>query len=246
MKVLKDMDLCELADGDEPFFNAGLPDVFIGITIDLHAQEGLRNAIIRNGRSAALGASPGWLPKVTHPSEPCEVRRGPVVLGPSGTGRTAVVQTFVKGLAEDRGRHPSMAMNPKAIPSSQMFGTVDRSSNDWTGGLFSSLRRLACTRTNERVWIGLDGPVDAIWIENLDSVLGNDRNLASADGARLPMPATVKLSFPLGSLGHASPATISAAGVISVPSPVRARCRFAMRWAKKVISPQSMETLTVS
>jgi dynein heavy chain len=95
-----------------------------------------------------------------------------------------VIRIFVKALAEDPGSHHIMAMNPKAIPFSRMFGTVDPSSNDGTRGLFLSLRRLACKRTNERAEIGIDGPVDAIWIENLDSVLGNDRNLASEDGAR--------------------------------------------------------------
>jgi dynein heavy chain len=95
-----------------------------------------------------------------------------------------------------------MAMNPKAIPASQMFGTGEPSSNDGTLGLFLSLRRLVCKRTNERAWIGLDGPVHAIWIENLDSILGNDRTLASADGARLPIPGTVNFFFALGSLDN--------------------------------------------
>jgi hypothetical protein len=69
IKVLKNMNLCEQADGDEYFFNPLLTDVSIGITIDQHTQERIRNAIIRNARSAALGRFPAWLAKVVkHPT----------------------------------------------------------------------------------------------------------------------------------------------------------------------------------
>ncbi len=67
---------------------------------------------------------------------------------------------------------------------------------------------------NKRHWIIFDGDVDPEWVENLNSLLDDNKLLTLPNGERLALPGNVRVMFEVQDLKYATLATVSRCGMI--------------------------------
>lgn len=108
-------------------------------------------------------------------------------------------------------------LNPKAITMSELYGEVDIYSNEWHDGLLGAIIRKACSsEADDHQWVVCDGPVDALWIENMNTVLDDNKMLCLANSERIKFTPYVRMIFEVMDLCQASPATVSRCGMVYV------------------------------
>ena len=90
----------------------------------------------------------------------------------------------------------------------------DQNPPQWNDGILSNVLKRICQEKVEQRWMILDGPVDTLWIESMNSVLDDNKLLTLNNGDRIALSNNVRLIFEVENLAVASPATVSRAGMI--------------------------------
>jgi dynein heavy chain len=166
-------------------------------------------------------------------------RHTTMVVGPTGSGKSVILNQLARALKDTTGIATKIdIINPKMITLNELYGVLDPDSRDWTDGLLSKIFKEANTPKGEddkpdRRWILFDGDVDAVWVENMNSVMDDNKILTLANGDRIRLQRTCAMLFEVFDLQYASPATISRCGMVYVDPKNLGYRPFYANWIKK-------------
>ncbi|CAF0863178.1 unnamed protein product [Rotaria sordida] len=232
MRALRDMNMPKFVYEDVPLFQGLITDLFPGLKCDRVTYPTFDKAVRDSINHMNNVIDEVQVDKVVQLYETMMTRHSTMVVGPTGGGKSTVISTLVQ--AQTRMSLPTKVhtLNPKACSVIELYGFLDTTTRDWTDGLLSNIFREINKPTDkkERRYILYDGDVDALWIENMNSVMDDNKLLTLANGERIRLQSHCAMLFEVGDLQYASPATVSRCGMVFVdPKDLKYR-PFWTRW----------------
>jgi len=179
------------------------------------------------------------------------VRFGVMIVGSAMVGKSTCINILKSAYIELNeqlkaanqngvNKHPdfqnilSTVLNPKSISLEELYGLFDPLTQSWTDGLASTIiRNFVNIETLEKKWVIFDGPVDALWIENMNSVLDDSMTLCLSNGERIKLKPQLRMLFEVQDLSGASPATVSRCGMVYLDQEVVGYASLVLSYFKK-------------
>ncbi|XP_007433956.1 dynein heavy chain 9, axonemal, partial [Python bivittatus] len=217
MRSLRDFNIPKIVTDDMPVFMGLIGDLFPALDVprkrDLNFESFVKQAVLE----LKLQPEDNFVLKVVQLEELLAVRHSVFVVGNAGTGKSQVLKSLNKTYHIMKRRPVWMDLNPKAVTNDELFGIINPSTREWKDGLFSSIMRDLANITHDGPkWIVLDGDIDPMWIESLNTVMDDNKVLTLASNERIPLHPTMRLLFEISHLRTATPATVSRAGILYI------------------------------
>ncbi|UJR10037.1 hypothetical protein I4U23_014260 [Adineta vaga] len=227
-RALRNMNIPKFISDDVNLFYTLLNDLFPDIHCPQIRYEELNRIVETILIKQHYSVISEQIEKIIQLYETMMTRHSTMLVGPTSGGKTVILNILAEAQTQMGIKTSLYTLNPKAVSVIELYGMLDPLTREWTDGIVSMLYRMInrpTTRTEQRC-IVFDGDVDALWIENMNSVMDDNKLLTLANGERIRLQNYCSLLFEVGDLKYASPATVSRCGMIYVdpenlgPSPV--------------------------
>ena len=200
-----------------------MSDLFPGANLAPPINGSLQRSIREAAKSLHLQDTEPFVTKVVQLYEMVNCRHGLMLVGPPLAAKTSTYRVLAAALSqlaaspdasEDK-QVETQLLNPKSLSLSELYGCFDPMSHEFTDGVLGGIFR-QCVREGgtSRQWIIFDGPVDAEWIENMNTVLDDNKKLCLLNGEVIQLSDSMSLIFEADDLSQASPATVSRCGMV--------------------------------
>ncbi|VDP28696.1 unnamed protein product [Schistosoma curassoni] len=243
IRALRDSNLPKFLKQDSILFTAILQDLFPDVTLPEHDYGLFLEEIETVLQDMNLQIITEQVLKIIQFYETLIVRHGVMLVGPTGGGKTTIYRVLAKVLnnlhiAEFMNKKPEYqpvkmyVLNPKSITMGELYGEVNKLTFEWHDGLLASIVRQTCV------------VIDALWIENMNTVLDDNKMLCLANSERIKLTNYVHMLFEVQDLAVASPATVSRCGMVYVDSEDLGWLPYVKTWIKTIeekLTPYVME-----
>ncbi|XP_039715559.1 dynein axonemal heavy chain 17 isoform X10 [Pteropus medius] len=217
MRALRDFNIPKIVTDDLPVFMGLIGDLFPALDVprkrDLNFEKIIKQSILE----LRLQAEDSFVLKVVQLEELLHVRHSVFVIGNAGSGKSQVLKSLNKTYQNLKRKPVAVDLDPKAVTCDELFGIINPATREWKDGLFSTIMRDLANITHDGPkWIVLDGDIDPMWIESLNTVMDDNKVLTLASNERIPLNRTMRLVFEISHLRTATPATVSRAGILYI------------------------------
>ncbi|XP_015413618.1 PREDICTED: dynein heavy chain 11, axonemal [Myotis davidii] len=226
MRALRDFNMPKIVTDDIPVFLGLVGDLFPALDVPRRRAPHLEQMVRQSTLELRLQPEESFILKVVQLEELLAVRHSVFVVGNAGTGKSQILRTLYRTYVNMKQKPIWNDLNPKAVTTDELFGFIHHTTREWKDGkivdssfigLFSSiLREQANLIQDGPKWIVLDGDIDPMWIESLNTVMDDNKVLTLASNERVALAPSMRLLFEIHHLRTATPATVSRAGVLYV------------------------------
>ncbi|XP_026131005.1 dynein heavy chain 1, axonemal isoform X1 [Carassius auratus] len=245
LRAIRDVNVPKFLQDDLKLFNGIVSDLFPKIREEPIDYGTLEESIRKVCAIKCLKDVDGFITKCIQLYETTVVRHGLMLVGPSGSGKTKCYEVLGAAMTALKGQ-PSVSggeyesvqtyiLNPKSITMGQLYGEFDQLTHEWTDGILSCLiRDGAASMHQEKKWYMFDGPVDAVWIENMNTVLDDNKKLCLSSGEIIKLSDVMTMMFEVQDLAVASPATVSRCGMVYLEPSILGLTPFTECWLRTI------------
>ncbi|CAF3746445.1 unnamed protein product [Rotaria socialis] len=241
LQALIESNIPKLLKEDTVLFLGILCDLFPQADKELAEHGHIRHAIKRAIKDLNYEYWPAQADKALQLYNQIVLRHGTMLVGGASGGKTAVrnilqraitlaSQTSQDGASTRSSRSATVdvtVLNPKSMQISELYGAINADTLEFSDGMLGSVMRSYAKaqespgspdksehHTDHWQWLVLDGPIDTLWVENLNTLLDDSKILCLANGERIGMSGHTRIIFEVDSLTNASPATVSRCAMV--------------------------------
>jgi len=229
IRAMKDSNLPKFLDDDIELFLDIISDLFPRIKVGKSENKIFLDKVKEILMKEHMSQIERFIEKISQLLDTMMVRLGNMIVGQAGSGKTSLYSVLSKALSE-LGKQKDIEdvwycpinlniLNPKSVTKNELYMSKDETTQTWEDGIVAKLMRMAEEEEKDekalkRRWVIFDGPVDALWIEDMNTVLDDSRKLCLPDSSNIKIPKMMNLIFEVQDLLVASPATVSRCGMV--------------------------------
>ena len=217
MRALRDFNTPKIVGDDMPVFMGLISDLFPNLDVPRKRDSEFEKSVKLGACDLKLQPEENFVMKICQLNELLSVRHSVFIVGDSGTGKTKMWKTLFRTYQNQKLKPSFIDLNPKAVSNDELYGIINPATREWKDGLFSNIMRDTANLPGDGPkWIILDGDIDPMWIESLNTVMDDNKILTLASNERIALNPEMRLLFEISNLRTATPATVSRAGILYV------------------------------